>query len=220
MLLHQIATDGIFFEDDMSTTPTVFVVDDDPATREWVSGLARSVGLNVAAFASADDFIKGYELDTPGCLLLDVRLPKLSGLELQALLHERRIGIPIIMMSAFGEVGVAVQAMKAGAVDFIEKPCSGQGLLDRIHRAIAVDAESRETRGAVKDARERVSSLSPREHEVLEGILEGKANKVIAADLGISEKTVEARRAILMQKMGAHSIAELIRLALLTRSGT
>ncbi len=201
----------------LNRMPTVFVIDDDPATREWISGLVKSIALNVAAFASAAEFMDRYEPDTPGCLVLDVRLPHLSGLELQLLLPAHNIEIPVIMMSAFGEVGVAVQAMKAGAIDFIEKPCSGQGLLDRINKAIALDASSRERRHAGLAARKRLASLSGREREVLEGILNGKANKLIAFDLQISEKTVEARRAALMEKMNASSVPELVQLALLAK---
>jgi FixJ family two-component response regulator len=195
--------------------PTVFVVDDDPAMRASLRWLIESVGIAVVTFATAYEFLESYDGGKPGCLLLDVRMPGMSGLDLQAELGARRISIPVLIITGYAEVPIAVRAMKAGAFDFIEKPFSDQTLLDRIRRAIAVDCEARKTAEECADAVERVRRLTPRERDVMDRVVLGKSNKVIADDLGLSPKTVEAHRKHVMEKMAAESLAALIRLALL-----
>jgi two-component system, LuxR family, response regulator FixJ len=199
----------------MTRDPTVFVVDDDPAMRASLRWLIESVGLRVVTFATAQEFLQSFEIGTPGCMLLDVRMPGMSGLDLQAELAARRIKIPILIITGYAEVPIAVRAMKAGAFDFIEKPFSDQTLLDRIRRAIAVDGESRKLAEECARALERVRQLTARERDVMDRVVLGKSNKVIAGELNLSPKTVEAHRKHVMEKTGADSLAELIRLALL-----
>ncbi len=195
--------------------PTVYVVDDDPAMRSSLRWLIESVGLPVSVYASAREFLDAYRAHAAGCLILDVRMPDMSGLDLQTELVARNALLPIIIITGYAEVTLAVRAMKAGAFDFIEKPFSEQTLLDRIRAALAHDEAARR-RNADRDiAAARLRLLSPREHDVLHGLLAGQSNKVIAADLGLSIKTVEAYRARLMEKLGTGSLADLIRLALL-----
>jgi FixJ family two-component response regulator len=195
--------------------PTVFVVDDDPAMRASLSWLIESVGIAVVTFATALEFLENYDCAKPGCLLLDVRMPGMSGLDLQAELTARRIRIPVLIITGYAEVPIAVRAMKAGAFDFIEKPFSDQTLLDRIRRAIAVDTEARKLAEERTAATERVRQLTPRERDVMDRVVLGKSNKLIAAELDLSPKTIEAHRKHVMEKMGAENLASLIRLALL-----
>lgn len=197
---------------------TVVVIDDDPASREWVGGIAESVGYKVAAFGTAVEFLEQSRSGQRGCLLVDVRLPQISGLDLLGLLRERGIELPVIIMTAFGEVDVAVRALKGGAFDFLEKPCGSQTLIDRINRAVEADGRDAAEAAARQRAREALASLSDGERRVLDGIMAGLANKVVAAELEISEKTVEARRRRLMEKMGAGSLAELVQLTLRARA--
>ncbi|MCH8260778.1 MAG: response regulator transcription factor [Planctomycetes bacterium] len=202
----------------MSNKPTVFVVDDDQEVRESIRWLIESVDLAVETFGSGQEFLDAYDPDKPGCIVLDVRMPQSSGLELQKKLLARGLEIPVIVVSAYGSVPVAVEAMKAGAVDFIEKPFSDQALLDRIHQAIAKDRDVRRRKAKRAEVAGRVEELTSREREVMDLVVVGKATKQIAIDLGISPKTVEAHRAHIMQKMAADSLAELVQMAVTVRS--
>jgi two-component system response regulator FixJ len=195
--------------------PIVFVVDDDRAMRDSLRWLLESIGLTVRTYATAAEFLREHDPAQPGCLVLDVRMPGMSGLDLQAELVQRGAELPTIVVTGHGEVAMAVRAVKAGAIDFIEKPFSDQLLLDRVRQALEIDRQSREVRVRRKDARRRLASLSAREREVLELVAAGKANKEIAAALGLSPKTVEVHRAHVMSKMAVDSLAELIRVAIL-----
>ncbi len=202
----------------MSQQPTVFVVDDDPAVRDSLRLLLESVGLVAETFASPHQFLDAIVSEQPGCVLLDIRMPGMSGLELQRRLVARGITMPVIIITGHGDVTTAVQAMKTGATDFLEKPFNDQVLLDRIHDAITRDTQSRRARAEQDTVGRHLATLSPREVEVLDLIIAGKANKVIALDLGISEKTVEAHRARAMDKMQVRSTADLVRTVLLYRT--
>lgn len=194
--------------------PTVFIVDDDTAVRDALKFLLRSVGHPVEAFASAQDFLDAYRDDRPGCLVLDIRMPGMSGLELQEKLVERRSIVPIIFITGHGDVPMAVEAMQAGAMDFIQKPFRDQDLLDRINQALEKDATNRAALGELNVIRERLASLTPREREVMDLVVHGKANKVIAGDLDLSQRTVEIHRARVMEKMQASSLAHLVRMVI------
>ncbi len=198
----------------MSPKITVSVVDDDLAVRDSLALLMHSVGLQVETFASAKDFLDAYRPDRRGCLITDIRMPGMSGLELQEQLSAQGYHIPVIVLTGFGDVPTAVRALKAGAVDFLEKPFNPQALLDLVQQAIVRDAEIREQ--ATHEARlaEHMALLTPREQEVMELVVAGKANKVVAIDLSISERTVELHRARIMKKMQARSLAELMRMVL------
>lgn len=194
--------------------PTVFVVDDDPAMRDSLRWLFESVGLAVETFATAEEFLNGCHPSRPGCLLLDVRMPGMSGLNLQDELAARHFTLPTIIITGYAEVATAVRALKTGAIDFIEKPFSDELLLERIREAIVADRQAREAQAQRADVAARVALLTTRELSVMELVIAGKANKVIAADLGLSPKTVEVHRANVMRKMEAQSVAELVRLFL------
>jgi FixJ family two-component response regulator len=204
----------------MQSNPTVFVVDDDPAIRESLRWLIESVGLNVKIFATAQEFLEGYDPSSAGCLVLDIRMPGMSGLDLQNELAARKANIPILIITGHAEVPVAVRAMKAGALDFIEKPFSDQLLLDRIRRAIEKDAEFRRVNSQRAEVAARLAGLTPREREVMDLVIAGKANKVIASELGLSPKTVEVHRAHVMKKMRVDSLADLVRVGMLSRNET
>ena len=178
--------------------------------RESLTFLVSSVGLHVEGFSSARDFLDQYETSRPGCLVLDIRMPGMSGLELQERLSERRIELPIVMITGFGDVPMAVRALKRGALDFLEKPFTDQDLLDRIHEAIEEDRRRRTERRQRDDIDARVARLTTRERQVMTCVLEGKPNKVIAQQLGLSPKTIEVHRARMMDKMKASSLAELL----------
>lgn len=193
---------------------TVFVVDDDPNVREALALVMKSVGLAVESYVSAEDFLRAYDPRRPGCLVLDVRMPGMGGLALQELIAARRIDLPIIFITGHADVRMSVRAMKGQAFEFLEKPFSDQELLDRIHEALDLVVRTRRQRDATAGAAARIASLTAREREVLERITEGKPNKVIAAELDVSEKTVESHRARVMKKMGVRSLAGLIRAAL------
>jgi two-component system, LuxR family, response regulator FixJ len=197
-----------------NTRPTVFIVDDDTAVRDALKFLLRSVGHPVEAFSSAQDFLDAYRDDRPGCLVLDIRMPGMSGLELQEKLVERRSILPIIFITGHGDVPMAVEAMQAGAMDFIQKPFRDQDLLDRINQALEKDAKNRAALGELNVIRERLASLTPREREVMDLVVNGKANKVIAGDLDLSQRTVEIHRARVMEKMQASSLAHLVRMVI------
>ena len=171
--------------------PTVFVVDDDPAVLRGLRLLMKSVKLNVETYLSAQEFLDDYDPAQPGCLLLDLRMPGISGLELQEILRTRNIPIPIIIITGYGEVSAAVQAMQKGAVDFLEKPFNDQVLVDQIQKAIAEDAQIRQQRAEQEAVLARLALLTPREQEVMDLVIAGEPNKVIARQLGISPKTVE-----------------------------
>ena len=193
--------------------PTVFVVDDDESVRESLRWLARSVGMVVEAYATAQEFLDAFVEDRPGCLVLDVRMPGMSGLELQRELVARKVRLPIIMITGCGDVPSAVRALTGGALDFIEKPFSRQLLLDRIRRAVVIDAEARRVQSERAQVAARVAGLTPREREVMQMVVGGKTNKVMAMALGICEKTIEVHRAHVMRKMQVESLAELVRQA-------
>jgi len=195
--------------------PTVFVVDDDPGIRDSVTWLFQSVGLPVETYGSAQKFLDTYVASRPGCLILDVRLPGMGGLDLLEALRRRGATLPVIVVTAFGEVHSAVRAMKGGAIDVMEKPTRDQVLLDRVQQALELDRRTRATLASRAEAAARYARLSKRELEVLALIIAGKANKVIATELTLSPKTVEAHRAAIMRKLGVHSIAELVRIVML-----
>ncbi|MEE8606106.1 MAG: response regulator [Nitrospiraceae bacterium] len=196
----------------MNPEPTVFIIDDDEAVRRFLSGLIASVGLRVETYASAQEFLDADEPSQPGCLLLDIRMPGMSGLELQKELASRNIRIPIIILTGHGNVQVAVHAMKAGAVDFIEKPFNNELLLDRIQMAVAESVDADTTRVKQDEIAHRMELLTPREHQVLDIVAAGETNKAIARRLEISEKTVEIHRAKVMEKMQAKSLADLVKM--------
>lgn len=197
--------------------PTVFIVDDDDAVRDSLSWLMRSVGLAAESFGSAQAFLDACDPERPGCLVLDIRMPGMSGLDLQEKLHQRHIQLPIIIISGHADVPMAVRALKAGAFDFIEKPFNDQLLLDCVQRAIEKDLERRRELAEQADVATRLEQLTPREREVLELVVHGAPNKIISRELGVSLKTVEAHRARVMDKLQAGSAAELVRLVLSVR---
>lgn len=194
--------------------PTIFVVDDDAAVRDALKLLLRSVGHAVETFGSAQEFLDAYGEDRAGCLVLDIRMPGMSGLELQQKLNEKHSILPIIFITGHGDVPMAVEAMQAGAVDFIQKPFRDQDLIDRINQALEKDSSNRAALGERNDIRRRLETLTPREREVLDLVVHGKANKVIAGDLKLSQRTVEIHRARVMEKMQASSLAHLVRMVL------
>jgi RNA polymerase sigma factor (sigma-70 family) len=201
----------------MSQDMTVFVVDDDQAMRGSLQWLIESVGMKVQTYESAQAFLDAYYPGRAGCLLLDVRMPGMSGLELQEYLVRREIRLPVIIITGHGDVSMAVKAMKAGAVDFIEKPFDDEELLNSIRNAVQHDEKRRALRARRADIAARMAELTPREHEVMGMVTDGKSNKEIATSLGVSAKTVEVHRARVMDKMRADSLAELVRLALIVR---
>lgn len=198
----------------MTRQATVHVVDDDDAVRSSLRLLLKSVGLPTVAHASAQEFLAAWDGDQPGCLVLDVRMPGMSGIELQAELNQRGAIIPVIFISGHGDIPMAVEAIQHGAFDFLRKPFRDQDLIDRVQRALASDAEHRQLLQQRETLKQRFESLTPREQEVLELVTQGKANKVMAGDLGVSQRTVEIHRARVMEKMGAQSLAQLVRMVL------
>ena len=196
------------------TKPTVFIVDDDEQVRNALSLLMESVGLNTESYASAQEYLDQFDVDKPGCLILDVRMPGISGLDLQARLAAERIHPAIIIITGHGDVPMAVRAVTAGAVDFIEKPFNNQSMLDTVHKAIERDAIQRGESSRIQDIEARYNDLTPREKEVLQFVIEGKRNKNIAAEMNISQSTVEAHRSRVMEKMAAETLSDLMRMAL------
>jgi two-component system response regulator FixJ len=193
---------------------TVFVVDDDEAVRTSLKLLLKSVGLPVETCASAQEFLERFDADRSGCLVLDIRMPGMSGLELQERLNAMHAMIPVVFITGHGDVPMAVEAMQHGAVDFIQKPFRDQDLLDRINQALEKDRENRVGLRARDNIRAHIADLTPREREVLDLVTAGKANKVIAGDLNVSQRTVEIHRARVMEKMGASSLAHLVRMVI------
>jgi RNA polymerase sigma factor (sigma-70 family) len=191
----------------------VYVIDDDAQTRDALKNLMRSVGLRVEVFASAQDFLRSKRPDVPACLVLDVRLRGLSGLDLQKHMAEAKIEVPIIFITGYGDIPMTVQAMKAGAVEFLTKPFRNQELLDAIQQALERDRTTREQRAKNDELYDRYDSLTPREREVMTLVVAGLLNKQIAGELGTSETTVKNHRHQLMEKMGADSVAELVKMA-------
>ena len=191
----------------------VYVIDDDAQTRESLKNLMRSVGLQVEVFASAQDFLRSKRPAVPACLVLDVRLRGLSGLDLQKRMAEAKIGVPIIFITGYGDIPMTVQAIKAGAVEFLTKPFRNQELLDAIQQALERDRTTREQQAKNDELYARYDSLTPREREVMTLVVAGLLNKQIAGELGTSETTVKNHRHQVMEKMGADSVAELVKMA-------
>ena len=190
--------------------PLVYLVDDDEAVRDALGLLLKSVGLQSRLYASALEFIEDYDPARHACLVADIRMPGLSGLELQQRLNEQHAEIPIIFITGHGDVPMAVNAMKSGATDFIQKPFRDQDLLDRINKALQQDKERRVSGAQTRVIRDRLKLLTPRELEVMQRVVRGQANKVIAMDLGVSQRTVELHRARVMRKLKMRSLAELV----------
>jgi two-component system response regulator FixJ len=197
---------------------TVFVVDDDTGVRSSIRVLLKSVGIAATPMASAQEFLAAFDPTQPGCLVLDIRMPGMSGLELQQQLNLRGAIVPVIFITGHGDVPMAVEAMQHGAFDFLQKPFRDQDLIDRIQKALARDRENRAALQEHGRIKARLESLTPRETEVLHLMTQGKQNKVMAGELGLSQRTVEIHRAHVMEKMGASSVAQLVRMVLDARA--
>jgi len=200
--------------------PTVFVVDDDEAVRGSLRLLLKSVGLAATTLPTAQEFLAKYDPEQPGCLVLDVRMPGMSGLELQEQLNVRGAIIPVIFITGHGDIPMAVEAMQQGAFDFLQKPFRDQDLIDRIQRALAKDQANRAELSERSRVHEHFESLTPREREVLNLVTRAKPNKIMAADLGVSQRTVEIHRARVMEKMHASSLAQLVRMMMDLNEGS
>jgi two-component system, LuxR family, response regulator FixJ len=192
----------------------VFIVDDDEAVRNTLRLVLKAAGLPCVTFSSAQEFLASYDLEQPGCVVLDVRMPGMTGLELQQILNLKGAVIPVIFISGHGDVPMAVEAMKHGAFDFVQKPVKDQELSERVKRALEKDRVDRDQLRQRDQIRDRLQSLTPREREILSLVTRGKPNKVMAGDLGVSQRTVEIHRARVMEKMGAQSLAQLVRMVL------
>jgi len=192
--------------------PTVFIVDDDPAVLKSLSRLLRASQFNVVTFGSPQEFLERYDPHTPGCLVLDVAMPGLNGLELQEALRVKGSAIPIIFLTGHGDIPMSVQAIKGGALDFLTKPVHDKDLLKAVEAALEKDCFERQRRAELDDIQERLATLTPREREVLIHVVSGQLNKQIAYDLGTVEKTIKVHRARVMEKMKVGSVAELVRL--------
>ena len=199
---------------DKNIAPVIYVVDDDDGMRRALDTLLSTVGYRTAVYSRPSEFLANFKPDTAGCLVLDIRMPDMSGLELQQHLNKSGSMLPVIFITGHGDVPMAVQAMKEGAFEFIQKPFRDQDLLDRINHALQQDAESRNNLARRADVLRRLETLTPRERQVMDMVVEGSANKVIAIDLNLSERTVEIHRAKVMEKMGARSVAHLVKLHL------
>ena len=202
----------------MNNDAIVYIVDDDEAIRSALSLLMESVGLKTESCESAYDFLDSYDPNLPGCLLLDIRMKGMSGLELQLRLNEMGIQLPVIIMTGHGDVSMAVRALKAGAIDFIEKPFENKSLINKVNAALEDEIERQKRKSADEIILRRLQRLSPREREIMTLLVEGKSNKVIAAELNISIRTVENHRAKIMDKAGADSFSQLIHYSLLEKS--
>jgi FixJ family two-component response regulator len=197
----------------MSEAAVIHIIDDDKSMRAALDGLLRSVGLAPAAHASASEFLAAKRPDVPGCLVLDVRMPEISGLEFQEKLSGLGIRLPVILMTGHGDIPMSVRGMKAGAVDFLTKPFRDQDMLDAVTTAIGRDRARRDAEATIIGLREKFITLSPREREVMHLVTAGKMNKQVAGDLSLSEITVKLHRGVVMRKMGARTLADLVRMA-------
>jgi FixJ family two-component response regulator len=193
--------------------PLVYVVDDDLSVRTALERLLKSAGLTVKTFASAREFLDCATSEWSGCLIVDLRMPGKSGLDLQEQLSARQLNLPVIFLTGYGTVPASVRAMKAGAADFLEKPVDDQTLLDAVQKALEADRGARLNQADIKAMQQRLTSLTPREYEVLTFIVSGRLNKQVAAELGTTEKTIKVHRARIMEKLQCTSLAELVRLA-------
>jgi FixJ family two-component response regulator len=209
-----IASHGVEDKSKAGSKATIYIVDDDDGMRRALSVLMSTVGYHAVAFARPTEFLQKLDTNQHGCLVLDVRMPEMSGLEVQQQLNRAGSLLPVILITGHGDIPMAVQAMKDGAFDFLQKPFRDQELLDRINAALKQDAENRAAVELHADLRRREESLTPREREVMALVVDGKANKVIAIDLGLSERTIEIHRANVMEKMGARSVAHLVKMNL------
>ncbi len=198
----------------MSNTSTVYIVDDDEVVRDALKLLMESVGLEVATYASAQEYLDQFDCEQSGCLVTDVRMPGISGLDLQARLAAEKIHPPVIIITGHGDVPMAVRAVQAGAIDFLEKPFNNQTMLDSVHRAIEMDAKQRGESSRLQEIEARYDMLTPREKEVMQLVIEGMRNKNIAYDLEISQSTVEVHRSRVMEKMQAKTLSDLMRMSL------
>ncbi len=199
----------------MNDAATVFIVDDEEAIRDSIAMLLRTVGLKSQCYPDAASFLRTHQPEQPGCLVLDVRMPRMSGLELQHELNRRGWTLPVIFITGHGDVPMAVEAMRAGALDFLQKPFKDDELIRRVQKALAQDAQERAELSERAQLRHRFEALTPREREVARLIVAGQANKVVALDLGLSERTVELHRAHVMQKMAVRSLPQLVQMLLL-----
>jgi two-component system response regulator FixJ len=195
--------------------PVVYVVDDDDGMRRALGALLGTVGFKTQLFSRPGEFLEQFEPEATGCLVLDIRMPEMSGLELQQRLNRAGAILPVIFITGHGDVPMAVQAMKEGAFQFLQKPFRDQELIDHINHALKVDLENRQSLAQKAELRRRLGTLTPRERQVMNLIVEGEANKVVAIDLGLSERTVEIHRAKVMEKMQARSVAHLVKMHLL-----
>ena len=196
------------------TEPVVFIVDDNEEVRKSLGKLIEAVGFNVRTFASGQEFLESSDFSSPGCLVLDVRMPGMSGLKLQNKLAEHRSQLPIIFITGHGDVSTATEAFKSGAVDFIEKPFSEQKLLDSINKAIETSLKNYRNQIEIADIQQRMNTLTPREREILDGVVGGKTNKMIGLELNLSPKTVDFHRCNIMEKMGVNRAVQLTRLVM------
>ncbi len=197
---------------------TIFIIDDDEAIRDSLDVLLKTVGLNATTFGSGDEFLEAYDASWEGCILLDIRMPGTSGMEVQKQLAENGCRLPIIFITGHGDIPMAVEAMHVGAFDFIQKPFRDQDLLDRIDEALAAREEQEQQSTRKKTIQKQFQTLTPREQEVMQLVVHGAANKVIAMDLDVSQRTVEIHRSRVMEKMQARSLAALVRMSLLIES--
>jgi FixJ family two-component response regulator len=204
-------------EEARKNAPVIYIVDDDESMREALTLLIRTVGYETVAFSGPGDFLAQHDPAAGGCVVLDVRMPQMSGLEVQQQLNRSGSLLPVILITGHADVPMAVQAMKNGAFDFLQKPIREQDLIDRVNAALTLDEENRRLVEQQADLRRRTDALTAREREVMSAVVDGKPNKVIAADLGLSERTVEIHRANVMDKMGARSIAHLVKMDLTLR---
>ncbi len=193
------------------TEPCVLIIDDDESVREALLFLMKSVNLNAKAYDSASQFMAGYEADVPGCLISDIRMPGMSGLELQQVLKKRNSQMPIIFITGHGDIAMAVEAIKQGAVDFLTKPFRDQDLLDSINAAMERDQQQRRKLDELEIVTKRLGTITARERQVLDRVVAGKANKVIAFELNLSHRTIEVHRSHVMEKMQVRSLAELVK---------
>ena len=201
----------------MMTDPVIFIVDDDPAARNSLAALVKSRRLAAETFASAEEFLAQYDPAKRGCLIADVRMTGMSGLELQEQMAARRVNLPVIVITGFADISMAVRAMRAGAVTFLEKPCTEQELWDAVQMALDAEAKSNELRQRHEEIEQRYATLTPAEHQVLAKLMTGSTNKSIAHELKLGMRTVEMRRSKIMEKMNAGSLQELVRLVISIR---